>query len=129
MQRVGPAVQRIKPVFLMSPISVAQFLPPGEMKFDLLVIDEASQIRPEDALGVIARAEKMVIVGDTKQLPPTNFFNRLLSDDDINENDEDDEDKIISRFQTSAPTAQTFRPARPNRASSKRRDPTNFSSG
>ena len=92
MQRVGRTIQKVKPVFLMSPISVAQFIPPGGMEFDLLVIDEASQVRPEDALGVIARAKQMVVVGDAKQLPPTNFFNRLLSDDDINENDEGDAD-------------------------------------
>jgi REase_MTES_1575/AAA domain len=83
MHRAGPTIQKIKPVFLMSPISIAQFIPPGAMKFDLLVIDEASQVRPEDALGVIARAKQIVVVGDAKQLPPTNFFNRLLSDDDV----------------------------------------------
>jgi hypothetical protein len=47
------AIQRIKPVLLMSPVSVAQFLPPGALTFDLLVIDEASQVRPEDALGAL----------------------------------------------------------------------------
>ncbi len=77
----GTAVQRIKPVFLMSPISVAQFIPPGALSFDLLVIDEASQVRPEDALGAIARANQIVVVGDQKQLPPSSFFDRLLSDE------------------------------------------------
>lgn len=89
MQRVGRTIQKIKPVFLMSPISVAQFLPPGTVEFDLLVIDEASQVRPEDALGVVARAKQIVVVGDSKQLPPTNFFSRLLSDGDENDGDED----------------------------------------
>lgn len=89
MRNAGPMVQRIKPVMLMSPISVAQFLPPGSVTFDLLVIDEASQIRPEDALGVIARARQIVVVGDQKQLPPTSFFDRLV--DDVEENDEDEE--------------------------------------
>ena len=51
----GEAVQAIKPVFMMSPLSVAQFLEPGAVEFDLLVIDEASQIEPVDALGAIAR--------------------------------------------------------------------------
>lgn len=88
LKNVGRTIQKIKPVFLMSPISVAQFLPPGALEFDLLVIDEASQVRPEDALGVIARAKQMVVVGDAKQLPPTNFFNRVLSDDDEAENDD-----------------------------------------
>ena len=68
------AVQRLKPVFLMSPLSVAQFLPPGRLTFDLLVIDEASQVAPEDSLGIVARAKQIVVVGDHRQLPPTNFF-------------------------------------------------------
>jgi hypothetical protein len=93
MRNAGSMVQRIKPVMLMSPISVAQFLPPGGVTFDLLVIDEASQIRPEDALGVIARARQIVVVGDQKQLPPTSFFDRLV--DDVEENDEEDEDAPI----------------------------------
>lgn len=75
------AIQRIKPVLLMSPISVAQYLTPGQIAFDLLVIDEASQVRPEDALGAIARARQIVVVGDEKQLPPSSFFDRLLADD------------------------------------------------
>ncbi len=89
MKNAGSMVQRIKPVMLMSPISVAQFLPPGSVTFDLLVIDEASQIRPEDALGVIARARQIVVVGDQKQLPPTSFFDRLVDEGDDEEEDED----------------------------------------
>jgi hypothetical protein len=86
----GSVVQRIKPVFLMSPISVAQFLPPGSVSFDLLVIDEASQVRPEEALGAVARCRQIVVVGDQKQLPPTSFFDRISDGDDV-EPDEDDE--------------------------------------
>ncbi len=82
------AIQRIKPVLLMSPISVAQFLPPGVLTFDLLIIDEASQVRPEDALGAIARARQIVVVGDQKQLPPTSFFDRLLADEGDDEDEE-----------------------------------------
>jgi hypothetical protein len=93
MRNAGPMVQRIKPVMLMSPISVAQFMPPGSAQFDILVIDEASQIRPEDALGVIARARQIVVVGDQKQLPPTSFFDRLV--DDVEENDEDEEETVV----------------------------------
>lgn len=88
VEAAGSMVQRIKPVFLMSPISVAQFLPPGSIGFDLLVIDEASQVRPEDALGAIARAKQIVVVGDQKQLPPTSFFERLTD----NVEDEDPEE-------------------------------------
>jgi hypothetical protein len=86
----GETLQRIKPVLLMSPISVAQFLPPGSVEFDLLVIDEASQVRPEDALGLVARARQIVVVGDNKQLPPTSFFDRIIADEE--EQDDADEE-------------------------------------
>lgn len=95
-ERAGEAVQRIKPVLLMSPISIAQFLPPGSLKFDLLLIDEASQVRPEDALGAIARAEQIVVVGDKKQLPPTSFFDRLLDDDQDYEDQEDAGEDLLA---------------------------------
>lgn len=90
MEAAGGMVQRIKPVFLMSPISVAQYLPPGEVEFDILVIDEASQVRPEEALGAVARARQIVVVGDQKQLPPTSFFDRLVDDADDTEEQESD---------------------------------------
>lgn len=89
MTAAGEMVQRIKPVFLMSPISVAQFLPPGKVEFDLLVIDEASQVKPEDALGSIARAKQIVVVGDQKQLPPTSFFDRLTDDTPLEDEEEE----------------------------------------
>lgn len=89
-EKAGTAIQRIKPVLLMSPISVAQFLPPGSVSFDVLIIDEASQVRPEDALGAIARAGQIVVVGDKKQLPPSSFFDRLMADDS-DETDGDNE--------------------------------------
>ena len=81
LANAGRAVQAIKPVFMMSPISVAQYLEPGVVDFDLLLIDEASQVEPTDALGAIARARQIVVVGDSKQLPPTRFFARFVDDD------------------------------------------------
>ena len=74
----------------MSPLSVAQFIPPGHNSFDLLVIDEASQVAPEDALGVVARANQIVVVGDDKQLPPTNFFKMVNAGDDREDEDFDE---------------------------------------
>lgn len=94
-QTAGRAIQRIKPVLLMSPISVAQFLPPGTLEFDLLLIDEASQVRPEDALGAIARADQIVVVGDKKQLPPTSFFDRLMSEENEIEASEDEDEVLL----------------------------------
>lgn len=87
MRRAGRTLQEVKPCFMMGPLSVAQYLEPGQLSFDLIVMDEASQLRPEDALGAIARGKQLVVVGDPKQLPPTNFFDRLMDDD---EEDADD---------------------------------------
>ena len=81
MKAAGGTIQKIKPVFLMSPVSVAQFLPPGSVDFDLLVIAEASQMRPKDALGLAARCRQIVVVGDKKQLPPTRCFDRMIADE------------------------------------------------
>ena len=76
------AVMAIKPCFMMSPMSVAQYFEPGSVEFDLVIMDEASQIRPENALGAIARGRQLVVVGDPKQLPPTNFFEVILNKDE-----------------------------------------------
>ena len=70
LDKAGEAVAAIKPVFLMSPLSVAQYLTPGGLTFDLLLIDEASQVRPADAMGAIMRCRQVVVVGDQKQMPP-----------------------------------------------------------
>jgi len=88
MKKAGGAIQALKPVFMMSPLSVAQFLEPGALQFDLLVMDEASQVEPVDALGAIARAKQIVVVGDERQLPPTQFFSRMTTN--ISEDDDDD---------------------------------------
>lgn len=78
MKEAGNAIQALKPVFMMSPLSVSVFLPPGAIEFDLVVFDEASQVRPADALGALLRGSSAVVVGDDKQLPPTSFFDSLF---------------------------------------------------
>ena len=88
--KTGSTVQKIKPVFMMSPISVASFLPPKLMTFDLVVFDEASQVRPVEAFGSLLRARQIVVVGDSKQLPPTTFFDTMTSKyDEMNDEDYD----------------------------------------
>jgi hypothetical protein len=77
MNVAGHAVQTLKPVFLMSPLSVAAYLPPGGAQFDVVIFDEASQVRPVDALGALLRGAQAVVVGDSQQLPPTTFFDKL----------------------------------------------------
>lgn len=88
LEQAGPAIQQLKPVFMMSPLSVAQFLKPGGIQFDLLVMDEASQIEPVDSLGAIARVNQIVVVGDERQLPPTAFFKKLTGEEDPEESDD-----------------------------------------
>jgi len=78
MSCVGGLIQKIKPCFMMSPLSIAQFLDPRTARFDVIVFDEASQVRPEDAFGAFLRSSQVVVMGDTHQLPPTTFFDRLV---------------------------------------------------
>jgi len=78
---------RLKPCFMMSPLSVSQFIDPERLKFDVVIFDEASQIFPEDGLSAILRAEQAIIVGDKKQMPPANFF-RFIDQDESEEYDE-----------------------------------------
>jgi len=85
MLKAGNAIQAIKPVFMMSPLSIATFLPPGSIDFDLVIFDEASQVKPVDALGAIFRGRQTIVVGDSKQLPPTSFFDSLTKGDDADE--------------------------------------------
>lgn len=73
-QAIPNLLPRLKPCLLMSPLSVAQYLDPAIGRFDLVVFDEASQIPTADAIGALARGEAAVVVGDSKQLPPTRFF-------------------------------------------------------
>ncbi len=83
MEKAGSLIQDIKPVFMMSPMSIATYLPPGALTFDLVIFDEASQVRPVDALGAILRGKQIVVVGDSKQLPPTAFFDTLSGDEEV----------------------------------------------
>ncbi|MCQ2403102.1 MAG: DUF4011 domain-containing protein [Lentisphaeria bacterium] len=87
LQNIAPLLPTLKPCFLMSPLSVAQYLPP-ESQFDLVVFDEASQIPVADAVGAIARGKQFICVGDRMQMPPTAFFQKTAADEDL----EDDED-------------------------------------
>lgn len=81
--KIPNLLPRLKPCLLMSPLSVAQYLDPKQQAFDLVIFDEASQIPVWDAVGAIARGKQVIITGDPKQLPPTNFFMKSQEDDDL----------------------------------------------
>lgn len=99
MQEAGRAIQAIKPVFMMSPMSIATYVPPGSVRFDLVIFDEASQVKPVDAFGAIIRGNQTVVVGDSKQLPPTSFFESLVESRDEEEFESvGDMESILSLF-------------------------------
>ena len=98
MREAGRAIQSIKPVFMMSPLSIAKYIPPGSVEFDLVVFDEASQVRPVEALGAIIRGRQAVVVGDSKQLPPTSFFDRMADDDGDDGSRTADLESILGMF-------------------------------
>ncbi|MES2103725.1 MAG: DUF3320 domain-containing protein [Pseudomonadota bacterium] len=86
MKNIPTALTKLTPCLLMSPLSIAQYLPADTKAFDVVVFDEASQIPVWDAIGAIARGRQVVMVGDPKQLPPTAFFDRAestLDDEDV----------------------------------------------
>jgi superfamily I DNA and/or RNA helicase len=105
-KETGDLVQRIKPCFLMSPLSVSTFLEPDSVHFDVVVFDEASQIFPQDAVGAIYRANQLIVVGDSKQMPPSNFFTATIDDDA----DDDEETGDVSDFESILDLCSTSMP-------------------
>ena len=85
MTKVGGLIQKIKPCFMMSPLSIAQYLDPRTTRFDVIIFDEASQVRPQDAIGALLRGRQVVVMGDSKQLPPTNFFEHVIESEDVDD--------------------------------------------
>jgi len=83
-------LQALKPCLLMSPLSVATFLDPSVVEFDTIIFDEASQICSEDAVGAIMRGKQLIVVGDSKQLPPTRFFSASAAEEYDSEEDEEE---------------------------------------
>lgn len=107
IDRAFDALIAMKPCFMMSPLSVAQYIHSNHQKFDIIIIDEASQVKPEDAIGVLARAKQIVIVGDSNQLPPTSFFNTF--DDDSDDEEETTIDNSESILDVCKPLYQPIR--------------------
>lgn len=105
-KRAGKALLELKPCWMMSPLAVAQYLPKADFSFDLCIIDEASQMTPEDAVGALSRCRQTMIVGDTNQLPPSNFFRKLVEDEDA------DEDETVLSESILEMANAVFRPAR-----------------
>ena len=93
----GLVLKDLKPVWMMSPLSVSDSLPLDVNYFDIIIFDEASQITLEEGIPALYRAPQTVIVGDDKQMPPTNFFTAKSEDpDDIIRFSDDDDDELLS---------------------------------
>ena len=90
-QKIPNLLVRLKPCLMMSPLSVSQYIEPDSFSFDLVIFDEASQIFTEDAVIAIYRGKQVVIAGDSKQMPPTNFFQASEIGDAEYDVDEDEE--------------------------------------
>ncbi len=88
---IPSVLQRLKPCLMMSPLAVSTFLDSEQLKFDVVIFDEASQVRPFDAIGAIYRGKQLIVAGDEKQLPPTRFFDRLDSQEDVEFSEDSDE--------------------------------------
>ena len=95
--KYGESLTDVMPCLLMSPDSVATLLPVGSVTFDLVIFDEASQVPTANAVGALGRGRVGVVVGDTKQMPPTSFFasnsGRYVEDDPAGEDFDDDGDE------------------------------------
>jgi very-short-patch-repair endonuclease len=105
VSRAGRAMQDLCPCWMMTPLAVAQFLAPEAISFDLVIMDEASQINPEDAWGAITRGQQLVVVGDQKQMPPSDFFMSAMEEDEFpEEEDEIDGGKSESILEASVPS-------------------------
>jgi hypothetical protein len=94
LKTIPTLLPKIKPCLMMSPLSVSHFLT-ADAKFDLVVFDEASQVPPEDAVNCIYRGRQLIVAGDPKQLPPTDFF-QLSASSELDGEFEDDIDDFES---------------------------------
>lgn len=90
----------LKPCLMMSPLSVSLFLESDSFKFDTVIFDEASQVCTENAVGAISRGKQVIIAGDSKQLPPTNFFSATNSNADFDRDDDEDESDDTDDFES-----------------------------
>ncbi|MBB3062013.1 DUF4011 domain-containing protein [Microbulbifer rhizosphaerae] len=91
---MGSRLMDLCPCMMMSPLSVAQFLPSDFNGFDLVIFDEASQMTTWDSVGAIARGKNVIVVGDPKQMPPTSFFSGAV---DVDDPDEEDLESILDQ--------------------------------
>lgn len=96
--RMPTLLPQLKPCLLMSPLSVASYLPANVFQFDLVIFDEASQIPPAEAVGAIVRGKQVIVAGDEWQLPPTSFWAAGLDGDGDGDGDGPLQRSILEEF-------------------------------
>ena len=95
VNEIGELLVSLKPCWMMSPLTVSQMIDQNVLDFDIVIFDEASQIRTEDAIPAIYRGKQLVLAGDTHQLPPTDFFNLSMDDDEDSDEDHNNFESIL----------------------------------
>jgi superfamily I DNA and/or RNA helicase/very-short-patch-repair endonuclease len=85
----------LKPCWMMSPLSVSQYIDPDVIHFDVLIFDEASQLRTEDVISSIIRSDQVIVIGDRKQLPPTSFFSTGENEEDTDDENDESYESIL----------------------------------
>ncbi len=93
LRKYGQAVQELTPLVLASPSSVVDLIEPGTMQFDVVIFDEASQITVPESIGALGRAQAAIVVGDSKQMPPSRKVGGSTAEDE--ELDDADADEIV----------------------------------
>ena len=97
-EKIPNLISLLKPCMMMSPLSVSLFLQSDSYEFDLVVFDEASQVRTEDAVGAICRAKQVIIAGDKEQLPPTDFFTATVETDEYDDEYEGSFESVLEQM-------------------------------
>ncbi|MCP4471062.1 MAG: DUF3320 domain-containing protein [Gammaproteobacteria bacterium] len=108
VEEIPDVLTTLAPCLMMSPLSVAQYLPAEQDLFDVVIFDEASQITVWDAVGSLARGKQAIVAGDPKQMPPTNFFARADDDPDGDIDVEGDLESILDEMEGASIPQQTL---------------------
>lgn len=104
--QIGTHLLESKPCWMMSPLTLSSYIPYDSLNFDVVIFDEASQMRVEHALGAIARSKQIIIFGDENQLPPTSFFDFTNQDDDQDDETSQDYESILHATKEILPDAK-----------------------
>jgi very-short-patch-repair endonuclease len=112
-EKIPTLLPRLKPCLMMSPLAVSTYLQSPDLQFDLVLFDEASQVRPHDAICAIYRGRQLIVAGDQKQLPPTDFFQKALDRDDESSEETEEDGADLKDFESVLDVCCALRLPRP----------------